>query len=124
MILDVTVQDAAQMSSKTWLLDASGHIRQSIDGLDAVAQAARLAIQTQRYEHIIFSWQYGSELHTLLGKPVDYAVTEAKRMIFDALSTDSRIKEIRDFSFSGGVLSFTMSTIFGSQRLSVEVSAG
>lgn len=124
MILDVTVQDAAQMPSKTWLLDASGHIRQSIDGLDAVAQAARLAIQTQRYEHIIFSWQYGSELHTLLGKPVDYAVTEAKRMISDALSTDSRIKEIRDFSFSGGVLSFTMSTIFGSQRLSVEVSAG
>lgn len=108
--------------SKTWRLDFAGNRTGGvIDGLEAVAQAALLALQTERYRYLIYSWQYGSELQTLLGKDDDYVFSEAKRMIADALRNDSRIKAVRDFTVKNKVLFFTLETIFGSKQMETEV---
>lgn len=110
--------------SKTWFLDHKNkRIIAHIDGLNAVVQSAYCAIQTPRYEHLIFSWQYGSELHTLIGKDEAYVFSEAKRMIKEALSVDTRITDVRNFNFEDGVISFVIDTIFGSEELTMEVSS-
>nr|WP_319487234.1 DUF2634 domain-containing protein [uncultured Caproiciproducens sp.] len=114
--------DLAEEPSKTWKLDLkTNHISGFIDGLDAVMQSAFMALQTERYEHLIFSWQYGSELHTLVGKDADYVFSEAKRMIADTLSTDTRITGVRDFAMKDNVIYFTIDTIFGSRAAQTEV---
>ncbi len=112
----------AEPPSKTWRLDLQdGRIKGFIDELDAVGQSAFMAIQCNRYQHLIFSWQYGSELATLISKDSDYVFSEAKRMIADALSTDTRITDVRDFVLEGGVISFTIDTIFGSKNIRKEL---
>jgi hypothetical protein len=114
----------AEPPSKTWLLDfAAGKVRGFTDELDAVAQSALMALQCDRYRHLVFSWQYGSELGTLVGRDSDYVFSEAKRMIAEALSTDTRITGVRDFSFVGGVISFTIDTVFGSKNIQKELDA-
>lgn len=108
--------------SRTWRLDLENNrITKSIDQLEAVVQAAFMALETERYAYPVFSWQYGSELRTLVGAEPEYARSEAVRMISDALLADSRIKDVRDFVWDDGVLYFTLETIFGLQTLSREV---
>ncbi len=98
-----------EQPSKTWRLDLEhNRVAKEIDGLEAVVQSAYMA------------WQYGSELHTLIGKERDYALSEAKRMIADALLPDTRIQEVRDFVLDGDVLYFVIDTIFGVATLSRE----
>ncbi len=110
-----------EQPSKTWRLDLKNNrITKEIDELEAVVQSAYMALQTDRYTYPIFGWQYGSELHTLIGKERDYALSEAKRMIEDALLPDTRIKEVRDFVLDGDVLYFVIDTIFGVATLSRE----
>ncbi|WP_283606482.1 DUF2634 domain-containing protein [Faecalispora anaeroviscerum] len=126
MIPEIEIQDTetAQSPSKTWRLDLeNSRVSGFIDGLDAVVQSAAMAVQTERYEHLIFSWQWGSELNTLVGKDADYVASEAKRMITDALSTDTRITGVRDFSVENGVIHFTIDTIFGSRAAQTEVAS-
>lgn len=116
--------DYSEPPSKTWNLDLKdGRIKGYIDELDAVAQSAFMAIQCDRYQHIIFSWQYGSELSTLIGKDPDYIFSEAQRMIEDTLSTDTRITGVRDFTFTDGVIGFTIDTIFGSKDIQKELNS-
>lgn len=69
------------------------------DGLDAVIQAIYLILSTERYQYIIYSWDYGVELLTLIGKPMSYVTAELPRRITEALMQDNRIKEVTDFQF-------------------------
>lgn len=117
---DLTEVKQSERPSKTWYLDSEKRVlRKGIDGLNATLQAAFIALQTERYGHVIFSWQYGAELRTLIGKDEAFVFSEAKRQIADALSTDSRITEVRDFSMQNGAVTFTLDTIFGSGKLTV-----
>jgi len=111
-----------QPSSRTWQLDFDRQRLVGVcDGLASVAQAAYCALLTPRYAHIIYSWQYGAELHSLIGRDPDYVFSEAKRMIKDALSVDARITAVRDFRMQDGVIRFAIDTIYGSQEISVGV---
>lgn len=127
MTPDTTSTDVeyVETSSKTWRLDlVNNRITGYIDGLEAVLQAALMALQTERYQHLIFSFQYGGELSTLIGRDDDYVYSEAQRMIIDALSVDTRITAVRDFSISNSLITFTIDTIFGSKIAQTEVSGG
>ena len=77
----------------------TGRIDGYTDGLDAIVQAIYLILSTERYQHIIYSWDYGVELLTLIGKPMSYVIAELPRRITEALMTDNRIKEVSDFQF-------------------------
>jgi hypothetical protein len=69
------------------------------DGLEAVVQAIYLILSTERYEYIIYSWDYGIELIDLYGKPMPYVMSELPRRIKEALLVDNRIKDVTDFTF-------------------------
>lgn len=87
------------------------------DRLQAMVQAIYLILNIERYEHLIYSWNYGIELADLFGQPISFCIPEIKRRITEALMQDSRITGVDEFSFEhkrGKVFTtFTVHTIFG-----------
>lgn len=69
------------------------------DDIDAVMQAIYLILNTERYAHIIYSWDYGVELVDLFGKPIPYVMSELPRRITEALTQDNRITDVVNFEF-------------------------
>lgn len=105
--------------SHTYGLDfeTDGQARGYKDYLEAMKQAIYKIINTERYEYVIYSWNYGIELADLFGEPIPYVYAEIQRRIEEALLTDDRITEVYDFEFShkgGDVrLVFKVNTIYG-----------
>ena len=93
--------EEAQAVSATWRLDldAMRVTRERIDGEEAVRQAAALRLLVPRFAHLIYSFDYGSELESLVGKEMDYAQAAAVSIISEALTADDRIEEVSDFAF-------------------------
>ena len=94
--------------------------------LSAVRQAVYKILNTERYKHIIYSWNYGCELKELIGKPVPYCLSEIPRRIKEALVWDDRITDVQDFDLTynklGSVLAkFTVITIYGDIEMELEV---
>lgn len=87
------------------------------DGIEAIKQAVFKVLSTERYQHEIYSWNYGVELADLWGRPTTYVLPELKRRITEALTWDERIETVTDFAFDvqGGVIhmSFTVHTVAG-----------
>lgn len=88
------------------------------DGLDAIKQTIYLILNTERYQYIIYPWNYGIELMDLFGEPVTYVCPELQRRITEALTQDERILSVDAFSFDVSVkgkvhVTFTAHTIFG-----------
>lgn len=102
-------------------------IRGYTDGLEAVRQAIYKIIMTERYQYIMYSWNYGIELLDLFGQPVTYVCPELKRRISEALLWDDRIGSVDDFAFDfprKGVVhvTFTAHTVFGDVQAEREVN--
>lgn len=108
--------------SLVWKLNEnSNHIRGIADGIEAVQQAVYCILNTERYENLIYSWEYGVELESLFGEPLSYILPELKRRIEEALTQDDRIVGVRDFVFDtsqrGTVNAiFTIETIYGEMQ--------
>lgn len=84
----------------------------------AVEQAAYKILNTERYKHVIYSWNYGAELQDLFGKPMPWVLSEIPRRIREALVQDDRIRDVTDFNLTydkkGNVLAlFTIKSIYG-----------
>ncbi len=122
--LDFEIEEAP---GKTYYMDnADQRIRGCVDGLEAVKQAAFKILNTERYQHIIYSWDYGIETMDLYGEPISYVCPELERRITDALTQNSRIREVADFEFESvkrGSLhvTFTIYTIYGMVQMEREV---
>ncbi len=102
-------------------------VRGYIDGLEAVKQAVFKIIMTERYQYIMYSWNYGIELFDLFGEPVTYVCPELKRRITEALLWDDRIQSVDNFEFDfpqKGVVhvTFMVHTIFGEIQAEREVN--
>lgn len=69
-----------------------------VDEEEALRQAILKIINTERYEHEIYSWDYGIELQDLIGEQIPYVMSEIKRRIEDALTADERIDSVEDFT--------------------------
>lgn len=95
------------------------------DGQDALIQAIYLILNVERYAFPIYSWNYGTEMADLIGQPKDYAMSEIKRRITEALAQDDRITGVENWSFetAGKVVraSFTVNTIYGAVNATKEV---
>lgn len=101
-------------------------VRGYTDGIEAVKQAIYKIIMTERYQYIMYSWNYGIELLDLYGEPVSYVCSELKRRISEALVCDDRIKSVDNFEFDfpqKGIIhvAFTAHTIFGDVQAEREV---
>ncbi len=119
--------EIAEQPNKTYKLDTNSNIIVGfIDGLEAVKQAIYLMLNIERYEHLIYSWNYGIELIDLYGQPPPLIQSEIKRRITEALTQDSRIISVDAFSFEtnkGKVhVTFTVKTIYGEVDAETEVS--
>lgn len=105
----------------------SNLIRGYTDGQEAMKQAIYKILLTERYQYIMYSWNYGIETLDLYGEPVSYVCPELERRISEALLWDERIKSVTDFEFDiskKGVVhvSFTAHTIFGDVQAEREVN--
>lgn len=87
------------------------------DGLEAMKQAIYLILNIERYNHLIYSWNYGIEFTDLFGQPIPFVLPELKRRITEALTQDERIQSVDAFSFEvnkGKIhATFTVHTIYG-----------
>lgn len=113
--------------SYTYKLDLeNGRIAGMTDDLEAVRQAVYKMLYTDRYGEIIYSEDYGSDLHILRGTTIDYAEVLTPTYIRDCLITDDRVKDVEDIVIEqvdtdSLFVSFTVKTIFGNFREKTEV---
>ena len=70
-----------------------------VEDVEAIKQAVYLILNTERYQYIIYSWNYGVELLDLIGQPIPYVIAELPRRIREALTQDDRILDVTDFTF-------------------------
>lgn len=113
------------LPSKTFRMNTNGLITGTIDQREAVKQAVFLILNTERYEWLIHSWDYGVELHNLIGKDRDFCIPEIERRIREALLQDDRITAVENFEFTVNknkvLTTFTVVTIFGDIETEQEV---
>ena len=88
------------------------------DELEAMVQVIYKILNTERYQYIIYSWNYGIELLDLYGEPVTYVCPELQRRITEALVQDDRITSVDSFEFDTSEkrtihVTFVVHTIFG-----------
>lgn len=112
--------------SKTFKLDIENkRITGFVDELDAIKQAVYCILNTERFEWLIYSWNYGAEFNQLFGKPVSLVKAKIKKKIREALIQDKRINDVSDFVFEMAEKSlhvtFTVYSIFGDFRIEKEV---
>ena len=77
----------------------NGRVGGYVDKLEAYKQRIYLLLNTERYKHIIFSWDYGIELEDLFGQPIAYVVPEIERRLTEAVMTDRESEKVSDFEF-------------------------
>jgi len=95
------IQNQGINITKTYFLDReSKRIRGLTSGKKAMEQAILKILSTKRYEFEIYNWDYGSQLHNLIGESKVKAEMMAEEYIEDALLCDSRIEKIENFSIS------------------------
>lgn len=109
-----------RLPTNTYQLDypRTQKIKGYIDGREAMEQAVYKILFTERYEYVIYDWNYGIELDDLFGKPIPYVYAELERRVDEALMQDDRIEEVLNFSFTRSnidevTMRFDVDTIFG-----------
>lgn len=116
-----------EQPDRTYRIDSeNGRISGNTDGIEAVKQAVYKILSTERYQYIMYSWDYGIELNDLYGEPVSYVCPELERRITEALTWDERIESVDGFEFdlsrkNSVAVKFTVHTIYGSIETGKEV---
>lgn len=125
-----------QIPSKTYRLNVMGvsdktegieikRISGMLDGLEAVKQTIFCILNTERFDYLIYSWNYGMELNGLFGRPLGVAKSKLKKRIREALTRDDRIVSVDAFSFATEgrklLVSFRVQTKFGTVDTQKEV---
>ena len=107
----------ATLPSKTFKMNFNDTIRGSVDDVEALKQAIFLILNTERYEWLIHTWNYGVEFRNLIGKDIDYCSPEIERVIREALLQDDRLTAVQNFEFEVNknkvLTTFTVTTIYG-----------
>ena len=115
--LNIEFEEEAQ-PSRTYKIDfEKKRIVGYTDGRDAIEQFIVKVLATERYDYLIYSWNYGAEIAKLFGQPIPYVYSELKRLITEALTQDDRIESVDAFNFSHIKnkvhVTFTAHTIYG-----------
>lgn len=91
------VDNFIKQPSYTYRIDfENGRIIGKIDDQEAIVQAVRKILNTDKYAYEVYSWLYGNEIYTLFGKDVSYAVADLPRILEEALLVDDRIDRIEN----------------------------
>nr|DAL80210.1 MAG TPA: Protein of unknown function (DUF2634) [Caudoviricetes sp.] len=119
--------DIVQQPSKTFKVDVENQrITEMTDGLEAIRQAVYCALHTERFEWLIYSWNYGVELDQLFGQSMGLVKSKLKKRIKEALMQDDRILSVDAFSFEVSrrrlLAKFTVRTSIGDISAEREMS--
>ncbi len=119
--LEIVDEVETSRTYKILIGDSKGYI----EGLGALKQAIYKVLSTERYEYPIYSFNYGIDIESLIGKDYDYVRIELKRRIEECLLEDERINSVNNFSFEReeDVLkcTFEVESIYGNIILNKEV---
>lgn len=114
-----------ELPTETYKIDfENGRISGRITGKEAVYQFIYKTLITPRFDCFAYNNQYGSELKALIGSNStrEFIESEIPRIVRDGLLVDSRILEIRDFSFEfvddECFIAFTADTVYGDIAIS------
>lgn len=94
------------------------NIAGKVDGQEAVKQAIKHILLTERYEDVIYGDGYGAELSQYIGQGIGFVRAGIQDTLREALLQDDRITDVvvNDVTDDGGGnchISFTVSTIYG-----------
>jgi hypothetical protein len=120
---DLAITEDAE-TNKTYKL-SNDKIQGYTDNLTALQQAIYKVLNTEKYEHAIYSFSYGIELDNLIGKDPAYARIELKRRIQECLLQDDRITRVDNFKFNvtgdAMLCTFDVVSIYGEITIMKEV---
>ena len=122
-------------TSNTYKLNYDkNNLKGFVDNLAAVKQAIYLILNIERYEYLIYDWDYGFQISDLIGSEINSILPEIQNRITDALIQDTRINSVDDFSFdikglkekglypkNKVIVYFTVNTIFGATNETVNL---
>ncbi|SBV94425.1 Phage protein [uncultured Eubacteriales bacterium] len=115
----VEVVNQADLPSRTYRIDfETGRVSGFVDGAQAVSQAIRKTLLTERFSYLIYSWNYGMEWNGLTGKSPRAVESELRRLLSESLLQDERILSVGEVAIdriSRGVatVTVTVETAFG-----------
>ena len=124
---NLTILEEQVQPSRTYHLDLDRkRVTSMIDGRDAIIQAVKKILHTERYAYVIYSSQYGVELDRLIGQEYDFIVSDIKRTLTEALLMDNRIISLENFEMKKTGLdtmevNFLVNSIEGEINFSTEV---
>ena len=122
----VEVETAASQPSRTYAVNwQTGRVSGFVDGTDALKQAIYKILQTERFAHLIYSWNYGFEANRLIGQSAAFLRSEIQRLCTEALLADDRITEHFKISITDkrkAAVEFTVVSVFGETEIETEVN--
>ena len=124
---NLTILEEQIQPSRTYHLDLDRkRVTSMIDGRDAIIQAVKKILYTERYAYVIYSSQYGVELDRLIGQEYDFIISDIKRTLTEALLMDNRIISLENFEMEKTGLdtmevNFLVNSIEGEINFSTEV---
>lgn len=121
-ILINNVETVTEQPNKTYYLDKEKNIISGFcDDLEAIKQTIYCILNTERFDHLIYSWNYGIEAKHLIGENSAFVVPELERVIKEALLQDTRIIDVNNFSFeiikNKIIATFTVMTTLGTLEM-------
>lgn len=115
------------LPTKTYRIDpVNKRIIGVIEDKEAVLQFIAKVLNTDKYAFEIYDWYYGNELSSLVGHSYDYIVTRIPAIFREALMTDDRIVDVRDFTFNklsmdSVLVTCIVDTVYGEIKYEQEV---
>lgn len=126
-VIDKINNTSNNFPSKTYEIDfVNKKVVGFIDSLEAVKQSIYSILNTERYEHLIFSYDYGVELQDLIGEDIIFVKADIHRRVEEALMQDDRIISLDNpvITTEGDCLYYSceVNTIYGNVDIKKEVS--
>ncbi|MBB6670287.1 DUF2634 domain-containing protein [Cohnella nanjingensis] len=124
--LDMPVEEV-QQPSRTYRLDLeSNRIVGKVDGLEALRQFVFKTLSTERFEHLIYSNDYGMEGSQLLGTSPLLFRSEIPRRIREALIVDDRVQTVERFETTvdgdSALVRFVVVSVYGAFQEEVRIN--
>lgn len=117
-----------EFANKTYKVNfEENYIAGEIDDLAAIKQAVYKILYTERFNYLIYSWDYGIEFENIIGKDYEFIVGDLQRRIQEALLQDDRIKKIENLNIKKDKkdsisVSFIVVSKYGNVEMEVEVN--
>lgn len=119
-------EDGEVETSRTYAIDwDKKRMVGTVDGLEAVNQFIKKVLITPRFQSIIYSFDYGSEIQDCIRETDNtesYLEVEIPALVEEALYIDDRILNVYDFEFEYSTsesvtVKFKVDTIYGETEI-------